>query len=78
MAKGLVRGLSLGVKPAQGWFEAMETPCVKICLIDESNGLCSGCGRSRREIGGWTSFTHAERSRIMSELPERLHKLIKS
>ena len=57
---------------------AMETPCVKICLIDESNGLCSGCGRSRREIGGWTSFTNAERSRIMSELPERLHKLIKS
>lgn len=57
---------------------AMETPCVKICVIDESNGLCCGCGRSRHEIGGWTSFTNAQRRRIMIELPERLQKLIKS
>jgi uncharacterized protein len=67
-------------KTAQSAIEApvMETPCVKICVINESTGLCSGCGRSRHEIGGWTSFTNAERRRIMAELPERLDKLIKT
>lgn len=50
----------------------METPCIQICAIDDSTGLCAGCGRSRGEIARWTSFTDAERRRIMDELPKRL------
>jgi predicted Fe-S protein YdhL (DUF1289 family) len=52
----------------------MESPCVKICLLDPLSGLCSGCGRSLDEIAGWADFTDEERRRIMAELPERLKK----
>ena len=50
----------------------MESPCLKICVMDEQTGLCSGCGRSRAEIALWTSYTDAERRRIMDELHKRL------
>lgn len=50
----------------------MESPCINICSIDEARGLCTGCGRTRAEIARWTSYTDAERRRIMMELPRRL------
>ncbi|MEM9590798.1 MAG: DUF1289 domain-containing protein, partial [Pseudomonadota bacterium] len=31
----------------------METPCVNICMLDETSGLCIGCGRSGEEIADW-------------------------
>ena len=51
---------------------AMETPCIKVCVIDEASGLCSGCHRSRAEIAAWSSIGADSRRRIMAELPNRL------
>jgi predicted Fe-S protein YdhL (DUF1289 family) len=51
---------------------AILTPCEKICVVDPPSGLCRGCGRSLDEIGRWTAYTDEERSRVMSELPQRL------
>lgn len=53
----------------------MQSPCVKICLIDEASHQCLGCGRSLREIGGWTQMTDLERKLIMDELPGRMKLL---
>lgn len=50
---------------------SLDTPCINICLLDEETGLCLGCGRSIREIAGWTSMSDAERSTVMAELPAR-------
>ena len=50
----------------------MESPCIKICVIDEQSGLCTGCGRTRGEIAVWSSITSADRRRIMTDLPARL------
>ncbi len=52
----------------------VETPCIKVCRIDETSGLCVGCGRSLAEIAGWGSMTTAQRRAIMAELPSRLKK----
>lgn len=49
----------------------METPCIKVCVIDQSTGLCTGCARTLGEIAEWSAFTPAERQRIMRELPVR-------
>ena len=49
----------------------MDTPCIKICAIDEASGLCAGCLRSRDEIAGWIGIGHEARLRIMAELPVR-------
>jgi uncharacterized protein len=50
----------------------IETPCIKVCVIDPANGLCKGCGRSLDEIARWGSMSDAERRRIMSGLKERM------
>jgi len=50
----------------------IETPCEKICIVDEPSGLCRGCGRSLIEIERWTAYSDAERSRVLAQLPDRL------
>lgn len=53
----------------------IETPCVKICVLDPKSRLCRGCGRTIDEIAGWSRFTDAERETIMTLLPGRLESL---
>jgi len=53
----------------------LETPCIKVCLLDERSGLCVGCGRSGDEIARWVEMTPTERRAIMAILPERLERL---
>jgi predicted Fe-S protein YdhL (DUF1289 family) len=50
----------------------MESPCILICSIDDATGYCFGCGRTRAEIGAWTSITSEQRRAIMRDLPARL------
>lgn len=50
----------------------IASPCVKICVLDATAGLCRGCGRTLAEIERWTRLTDAERARVMAELPARL------
>ena len=49
----------------------METPCIKICVIDEVSGLCAGCHRSRDEIAAWSGLGADGRRLIMAELAKR-------
>ena len=56
----------------------IETPCIKVCVLDPDSGLCIGCGRSRGEIGGWMGFSSHERRRVMDSLPERLATLTRN
>lgn len=49
----------------------IETPCIKICVLDPASGLCSGCKRTLREIAAWGSMPDALRAKIIAELPGR-------
>ncbi|MEL7041870.1 MAG: DUF1289 domain-containing protein [Pseudomonadota bacterium] len=53
----------------------IESPCIKLCAVDGETGLCLGCGRSLKEIGGWMQFDDNGRRQVMAELPGRLAKL---
>ena len=53
----------------------IESPCIKVCAVDGETGLCLGCGRSLKEIGGWMQFDDAGRRAVMDSLPERLQYL---
>jgi predicted Fe-S protein YdhL (DUF1289 family) len=52
----------------------IETPCEKICILDQPSGLCRGCGRNLMEIERWSAYSDAERS-VLAELPGRLAAL---
>ncbi len=53
----------------------IESPCIKVCAVDGSTGLCLGCGRSLKEIGGWVQLGEEGRRAVMEELPQRMENL---
>lgn len=50
----------------------IETPCLKVCVMEPGSGLCRGCGRTVDEIGRWGAMSGSERRRIMALLPDRI------
>ena len=53
----------------------IETPCVKVCVVDPDSGYCIGCGRTRTEIASWLDIDAGERRAVMDTLPQRLADL---
>jgi uncharacterized protein len=53
----------------------IETPCIKVCVVEPETGFCIGCGRTRGEIAAWLGFTPTERRIVMDALPERVATL---
>ncbi len=51
--------------------ETVESPCIKVCIIDQTSGLCLGCYRSADEIAAWGAMTPDARRAVMAELPAR-------
>jgi len=49
----------------------IETPCIKVCVLDPASGFCTGCRRTLREIAAWGSMPDEMRSKIMADLPAR-------
>jgi uncharacterized protein len=56
-------------------FPEIETPCIKICVLEPETGFCIGCGRTRMEIAQWLAMTGQERRAVMTALPERVETL---
>lgn len=51
---------------------AIESPCILVCSVDERTGYCFGCGRTRAEIGAWIEMGSEARRAVMALLPARL------
>ena len=50
---------------------ALETPCIKVCIVDRAANRCTGCGRTLQEIALWSRMTDAERRAVMVRLKAR-------
>ncbi len=51
--------------------ERGESPCIRLCIVDPTSGLCLGCYRSVEEIAAWPTLPPETRRAVMSELPGR-------
>ena len=49
-----------------------SSPCVKKCSLHKD--VCTGCGRSLREIRNWMLFSDKEKALIAKICRERLHR----
>lgn len=49
----------------------IESPCVKLCVIQPESRTCLGCWRTIDEIGSWSRLTPDERRAVMAQLPSR-------
>ncbi len=54
---------------------AIASPCIKVCCVEPTTGLCLGCHRTLPEIASWGRLDEAARAAIMSELPARGSRL---
>ena len=52
----------------------IESPCIDICKIDISSGLCFGCSRNEYEVFNWIHFSDAEKKLILSKIKDRVKK----
>lgn len=50
--------------------DAVRSPCVDICALDESD-LCIGCQRSVDEISRWGQMTNDERQEVLRKVAAR-------
>jgi predicted Fe-S protein YdhL (DUF1289 family) len=49
-----------------------DSPCKLICTLDLETGICTGCGRTRADIAGWTRYSRAQRAFANIEAAKRL------
>jgi predicted Fe-S protein YdhL (DUF1289 family) len=54
---------------------SLESPCTKICKLDESGQYCIGCFRTRTDIGVWSRATDDEKVDMIEAAKKRAHKL---
>ena len=53
---------------------AVPSPCISVCLMRESDGLCEGCWRNLDEIARWAQMGDAEKRRIWTQLAQRAER----
>ena len=47
------------------------SPCISVCQIDNTTGLCIGCKRNLDEIRDWIIMSPEERQRVLDALALR-------
>lgn len=55
--------------------DPIESPCIRVCVLDSVTDQCIGCGRLRGEIAGWRTMSVEHRRAVMLTLPERLNAM---
>jgi uncharacterized protein len=48
-----------------------DSPCLRICRLDPDSRLCTGCGRTAREIARWSMADAEEKWAILAEVARR-------
>ena len=55
----------------------IDSPCIKICVIEPTSRLCTGCLRSIDEIAVWSRLSNDARQAVMDDLPNRTKLITK-
>jgi len=53
----------------------IKSPCLSICAVDGRANACVGCGRTLKEIAGWSRMSDEERDAVLRQLPSRIAAL---
>ena len=49
----------------------MPSPCISVCRIDASTGLCIGCLRTLDEIASWSALDEDARRAVWRAITKR-------
>ena len=51
----------------------VDSPCINVCALDETGVFCTGCLRTRAEIGRWSLASDDEKRAILALVEARKH-----
>ena len=51
--------------------EAVASPCIDVCRMNSSTGLCDGCFRTIDEIAGWSCFDDLQKAAVLMQAAAR-------
>ena len=57
--------------------QEIDSPCINVCVVHPSEGICTGCYRTIDEITRWSKISAAERAEITQSLAARAQRLSK-
>lgn len=49
----------------------MDSPCIRVCVMDGDKRYCLGCWRTLDEITRWGTMSEAEQAQVMASLAKR-------
>ncbi len=49
----------------------LPSPCISLCRMRESDGLCEGCWRTLDEIVCWSQMDDAQKREVWAKLAQR-------
>ena len=49
----------------------VQSPCIGVCSMDDSTGLCLGCYRNMDEIQGWWDLDDTQKQAVIATASER-------
>jgi predicted Fe-S protein YdhL (DUF1289 family) len=56
----------------------VPSPCIDVCQLDATTGLCRGCLRTMQEIAGWTAYSAVQKRAVLARLGERRGTIVRS
>ena len=54
----------------------IQSPCIGVCSVDDSTGMCLGCYRTIDEIKGWWDMNPKDQKNLLIALEERQTKQV--
>ena len=51
--------------------QEIQSPCIGVCSMDDSTGLCLGCYRTMDEIQGWWDLDNAQKKSVVDLASKR-------
>jgi predicted Fe-S protein YdhL (DUF1289 family) len=49
----------------------LPSPCISVCRIAASNGLCEGCLRTLDEVGAWSRLDDEGKRAVWARIEQR-------
>ena len=53
----------------------VPSPCINVCRMDATSGLCEGCQRTLAEIATWASMSESDRRGVWQQIAQRREAL---
>jgi uncharacterized protein len=49
----------------------VQSPCIGVCVVDETSQLCQGCFRTLNEIEGWWNLDNTQKKAVAEDASQR-------